>query len=107
MLQTLSLLILTGIALFIVFLFDPVTYYTKNGLQVYYSLLFFWSRNMIEIQLYYISEQKFKVYNRGTNIFMFFFLGYLLWGNFLLTQFGITAQTYFWFALVINAAVFF
>ena len=54
-LQTLSLLVLTGLALYLVHCLDSETYYKVNGMQVYYSLLFFWSRNMIEIQLYYIS----------------------------------------------------
>ena len=83
MLQALSLLVITGVVLYLVYLFDPNTFYTRNGMQVYYSLLFFWSRNMIEIQLYYISEQKFKVFNRGTNIFILTLVGYLFWGNFL------------------------
>jgi hypothetical protein len=61
---------------------------------------------MIEIQLYYVSGQKFKVYNRGTNIFMFTFIGYLIYGN-ILASIGISAELYFWLTLFINAAVFF
>ena len=75
-------------------------------MQVFYSLLFFWSRNMIEIQLYYVSKQKFKVYNRGTNIFMITLLAWVVLGNFL-TQLGLSAEKYFWAVLAINAAVFF
>lgn len=104
-LQALSLLIITGIVLIFVHLIDEDTYFKRNGLQVYYSLLFFWSRNMIEIQLYYVSGQKFKVYNRGTNIFMFTFVGYLIYGK-TLTLIGISAELYFWIALAINAVVF-
>lgn len=89
-LQTLSLVIFTGIALILTHLIDEETYYNRIGLQVYYSLLFFWSRNMIEIQLYYISGQKFKVYNRGTNIFMFTFIGYLFYGK-ALESIGVSA----------------
>jgi hypothetical protein len=61
---------------------------------------------MIEIQLYYVSKQKFKVYNRGTNIFMITLLAWVVLGNFL-TQLGLSAETYFWAVLAINAAVFF
>jgi hypothetical protein len=61
---------------------------------------------MIEIQLYYVSKQKFKVYNRGTNIFMITLLAWVFLGNFL-TQLGLSAETYFWVVLAINAAVFF
>lgn len=80
-LEALSLLVFTGIALVLVHVIDSETYFNRNGLQVFYSLLFFWSRNMIEIQLYYISGQKFKVYNRGTNIFLFTLIGYLVYGK--------------------------
>lgn len=105
-LEALSLLVLTGFALILVYFLDPTIYYLRNGMQVYYSLLFFWSRNMIEIQLYYVSKQKFKVHNRGTNIFMFTLLGWVFLGKFL-TQLGLTAETYFWIVLAMNAAVFF
>lgn len=90
MLQALSLLVITGAVLCFVHLVDSEIYFQKNGLQVYYSLLFFWSRNMIEIQLYYISGQKFKVYNRGTNIFVFTLVGYLVYGKALLNL-GVSA----------------
>lgn len=60
---------------------------------------------MIEIQLYYISGQKFKVYNRGTNIFLFTLIGYLVYGK-ALALIGISAEVYFWLVLVINAVVF-
>lgn len=90
MLQALSLLVITGAVLYFVHFVDSEIYFQKNGLQVYYSLLFFWSRNMIEIQLYYISGQKFKVYNRGTNIFVFTLIGYLVYGKALLNL-GISA----------------
>lgn len=36
----------------------------------FYALAFFWSRNMINIQLYYITKQKYKVFNRGTVSFL-------------------------------------
>jgi hypothetical protein len=100
------LVIFTAIALIFVYLADKDTYFNKNGLQVYYSLLFFWSRNMIEIQLYYISGQKFKVYNRGTNIFMVTLLGYLIYGS-ILEKIGVSTELYFWLTLVVNAVVFF
>ncbi len=100
------MVIFTAIALIFVYLADKDTYFNKNGLQVYYSLLFFWSRNMIEIQLYYISGQKFKVYNRGTNIFMVTLLGYLIYGS-ILEKIGVSTELYFWLTLVVNAVVFF
>ena len=83
MLEALSLLVFTALALGLVYIMDPETYFVKNGMQIYYSLLFFWSRNMIEIQLYYVSKQKFKVYNRGTNIFMFTLIGWVFFGKYL------------------------
>ena len=100
------MLVFTALALILVYFLDPETYFLRNGMQVYYSLLFFWSRNMIEIQLYYVSKQKFKVYNRGTNIFMITLLAWAFLGKFL-NQLGLSAETYFWIVLAINAAVFF
>lgn len=36
----------------------------------FYSIMFMWSRNMINIQLQYITKQKYRVFNRGTLSFL-------------------------------------
>lgn len=67
----------TGIALFLVnqvmIDWSRVSFYC-----FFYALAFMWSRNMINIQLYFITKQKFRVFNRGTLSFLlpclFFFL---------------------------------
>ena len=40
--------------------------------------MFFWARNMILIQLYFITKQKYKVFNRGTNTYLLSFILYIV-----------------------------
>jgi hypothetical protein len=54
-----------------------------------YSLLFMWSRNMIDIQLNYIAKQRFRVFNRGTNIFIGLCFFYMIFKDYL-TNIGIS-----------------
>jgi hypothetical protein len=69
-------------------------------------LLFMWSRNMIDIQLNYIAKQRFRVFNRGTNIFIGLCFFYMISKDFL-AGIGVSAEAYFWFAVVINGLLFF
>lgn len=63
------LYISTGVAILFVYLTVPVltscTFYS-----FFYAIMFMWSRNMINIQLYYITKQKYRVFNRGTLSFL-------------------------------------
>lgn len=58
-----------GVAILLVYLSIPVldapVFYS-----LFYSIMFMWSRNMINIQLQHITKQKYRVFNRGTLSFL-------------------------------------
>lgn len=63
------LYISAGIAIYVVHLSVPGM--TAGAFYpFFYSIMFFWSRNMINIQLYHITKQKYRVFNRGTLSFL-------------------------------------
>lgn len=64
-----------------------------------YVLMFTWSRNMIEIQVYFVTKQAFNPFNYGTLTFL------ISSAVFLFTNFN--ANTYFWTVVLISAIVFF
>lgn len=64
-----------------------------------YVLMFTWSRNMIEIQVYFVTKQSFNPFNYGTLTFLISSAIFLC-GNF-------AASTYFWVVVLISAVVFF
>ena len=104
--QTLCLPFIAGFILIYTGIMQKDIYYERIGKSVAYSLMFFWSRNMIEIQLYYIANQRFNVFNIGTNVFIFTHMGYLLLSKFL-SGYGITPELYFGVVTFINFLVFF
>lgn len=67
-----------------------------------YSLTLMWSRNMINIQLQYITKQKYRVFNRGTLSFLVLCGFFVLFHNIL----GIDAYTYFVVLFVIQFIAF-
>jgi hypothetical protein len=69
----------------------------------FYAIMFFWSRNMISIQLNYIIKQKYQVFNWGTLSFIGFCLGYYLFRN----QLPISDCLYFVVMCVIEGVIFF
>jgi hypothetical protein len=89
-----------GILLFLIYTSNPqildIAYY-----EIFYATMFMWARNMILIQLQYLTKQKFVVLNRGTLTFFFFMLGCLL------VQFiPISTQLYFLLFTIVQALVF-
>ena len=65
---------------------------------LYYCLMFSWARNMIELQLDYVSGQKFNPFNIGTLSFVVPAIGYLF--------LDVPAANYFWVVVVITGVVF-
>lgn len=61
-----------------------------------------WSRNMINIQLQYITKQKYRVFNRGTLSFIVLCAIYVVLSRF--TDFD--TYTYFLLVVIIQAIVF-
>jgi hypothetical protein len=61
--------------------------------------MFTWSRNMIEIQVYFVTKQTFNPFNYGTLTFLISAAIYLFLGT--------NPVTYFWTVVVIAALVFF
>ena len=84
------LYVLTGAILLGLKLADD-SIYSKVFYHIYYILMFLWARNMILIQLYFISRQKYRVLNRGTNLYLLFGLIYIMFANYLPCE----PQTYF------------
>jgi hypothetical protein len=64
-----------------------------------YVLMFTWSRNMIEIQVYFVTKQAFNPINYGSLTFL------ISSALFLCTNFE--AKSYFWTVALIAAVVFF
>lgn len=91
-----------GIAILLVYLriedLNRPTFYA-----FFYSIMFMWSRNMINIQLQYITKQKYRVFNRGTLSFLILCGFYVVFHKI----FSIEAYTYFLLVCVIQAIVFF
>jgi len=79
--HVLNLPISTGLLLAFMWFFDRNLFFGQVGLQMTYCLLFMWSRNMIDIQLNYIAKQRFRVFNRGTNIFIGLCFLYLIFNE--------------------------
>ena len=63
------LYIVAGISLYTINQWQPVLdeflYFC-----ILYSMIAMWARNMILIQLQFITKQKYRVFNRGTNFFI-------------------------------------
>lgn len=79
-----------GIAMLLVYLSIP----DLNERVFYafmYSVVFMWSRNMINIQLQFITKQKYRVFNRGTLSFLILCAFYVVFNRIL----SIDAYTYF------------
>ena len=75
--SVLWLFISTLLSIGILYVFDNYIY-DKAYYQIYYLIMFFWARNMILIQLYFITKQKYKVFNRGTNTYLLSFILYIV-----------------------------
>ena len=99
--EVLLLYISTGVVLLVLYLFDTEIY-SKIFFPFYYALMFFWARNMILMQLQFITKQKYRIFNRGTNTFVFFTMFYVIVGRFL----PCSTETYFWLFCVVQGLVF-
>lgn len=73
--------------------------YFEASLPLCYLLLFTWSRNMIEIQLYFVTKQYFNPFNLGTLTFLVSVIVYLILGG--------KANGFFWIATGVSGLVFF
>jgi hypothetical protein len=66
---------------------------------IFYSLMFSWSRNMIHIQLFYVTKQRFNPFNLGTLGFVLPSLAYLVT--------DLPPNAYFWGVAALSAFIFF
>lgn len=90
-----------GIAILLVYLcIDDLTMPIFYAL--FYSIALMWSRNMINIQLQYITRQKYRVFNRGTLSFLILCGFYVLFHKIL----SIDTYTYFLVVFVIQLIAF-
>ena len=64
----------------------------------YYCLMFSWARNMIQIQLCFVTKQVYSPFNAGSLVFLISSLLYLF--------IDVKANTYFWIAALILGIVF-
>jgi hypothetical protein len=64
----------------------------------YYCLMFSWARNMIQIQLCFVTKQVYSPFNTGSLVFLISSLLYLF--------IDIKANTYFWIAALVLGIVF-
>ena len=87
-----SLYVVTGISLLCLYLRDN-QFYDKYFYEIYYCLMLMWTRNMILIQLNFINRQAFHSLNVGTNLFLAFVTGYLLFADFIGCQLYFLALT--------------
>ena len=95
------LYISAGITILLVYLsIDDLT--TPTFYALFYSIALMWSRNMINIQLQYITRQKYRVFNRGTLSFIILCGFYVLFHRIL----SIDAYTYFLVVFVIQFIAF-
>lgn len=69
---------------------------------IFYSIMFMWSRNMINIQLQYITKQKYRVFNRGTLSFIVLCALYIV----LSKVTNVDTYTYFLVVCIIQGIVF-
>lgn len=67
-------------------------------LPIFYLMTFSWSRNMIEIQVYFVTKQEFNPFNYGTLSFAIPTLAYLF--------LDVDPYTYFSIAAAISCLVF-
>lgn len=65
---------------------------------LFYGLTFSWSRNMIEMQLYYVTKQRYNPFNLGTLGFVVPSLSYLF--------VNLDANTYFWGVAAVSIVIF-
>lgn len=69
----------------------------------FYAIMFMWSRNMINIQLQFITRQKYNVFNRGTLSFLLLCAVYVLANKIL----PVSPEWYFTVVCLVQAVVFF
>jgi hypothetical protein len=91
----------SGISLYIVCVSTPDL--SEIFYPFFYSIMFFWSRNMINIQLYHITKQKYRVFNRGTMSFIAFCVIYFVFHKSL----PISDFSYFLIMCIVEGIVFF
>ena len=67
-----------------------------------YVLMFTWSRNMIELQLCFVTKQRFQPFNLGTLSFLGTCLALVGFNHF-----GVTLGQYMWIGVIATGAIFF
>jgi hypothetical protein len=96
------LYVVAGISILSVYLCVP-KFEADVAYPFFYATMFFWSRNMICIQLNYITNQKYRVFNRGTVSFVSLCAIYCLFRR----QLPISDCGYFVIMCVIEGVIFF
>lgn len=96
------LYISAGLAIFLVYYTLP-TLSAQTFYGFFYAIMFMWARQMINIQLQYITKQKYNVFNRGTLSFLILCGIYIVFGKLL----PISPEKYFLLVCLVQAAVFF
>jgi hypothetical protein len=87
-----------GFAIAMLGLFAPEVFATAAS-PLAYVLMFTWARNMIEIQVYFVTKQEFKPFNPGSLTFLLSSLVFLF--------LRVNPVTYFWIVAALSAVVFF
>jgi hypothetical protein len=95
------LYIVAGASILAVYLSTP-KFSGEVAYPFFYAIMFFWSRNMISIQLNYITKQKYHVFNRGTLSFVGLCGVYCFFRD----QLPISDCTYFVAMCLIEGAIF-
>lgn len=94
--------ITTATTLVLIYLFGPEGIYDKIYVYVIYIFMFMYARNMILIQLCSVTQQKYNVFNRGTNFYLIAMNGFILAAR--ITNFSV--NHYFTVVLIIQFCLF-
>ena len=78
--------------------FSPKSPLEKATWPIFYCLMFSWARNMIQLQLCAVVDQKYSPFNLGT-------LGFIL-PSLAFPFLGVSAHTYFWGLAFVSCAIF-
>jgi len=81
------------------YLFNGTEFLNRNILSIFYALMFSWSRNMIEIQVSFVTKQVFQPFNLGTLSMVIPSVIYII--------FKPNFKNYFLFVAILTALVFF
>lgn len=93
-----------AVTLLLLYFQFPTIFFSPTIYSLAYALLFSWSRNMIEIQVYFVTKQVFNPFNRGTLTFIVPALAYPLLRSFLNSP--VSGEVYFSILAVVACVIF-